>query len=177
MCSFVLSRLDYCNSVIIDITSDQMYRLQKYSKACSQSRFSQKQTWAVIVSWCFQPSQPQRVASGLANMNMLHHFSKKLHWLPVKERIHFKITAFAFPFFDGTLPPNLSSSLSVCTVSLTLRSSCDAPEGRPGMSDVSPLSGISGLLFDSTLLSPLLFFCLVLLPFLSYRFLPAGPFF
>ena len=51
------------------------------------------------------------------------------------------------------------------------------PEGRPGMSVVSPLSGISGLSFDSTLLSHLLFFCLVLLPFLSYRFLPAGPFF
>ena len=45
------------------------------------------------------------------------------------------------------------------------------------MSDVFPLSGISGLSFDSTLLSPLLFFSLVLLPFLSYLFLPAGPFF
>ena len=53
----------------------------------------------------------------------------------------------------------------------------NSPEGRPGMSDVSPLSGISGLSFDFTLLSPLLFFCLVLLPFLSYRFLSAGPFF
>ena len=53
------------------------------------------------------------------------------------------------------------------------------PKGRPGMSDVTPLSGISGLSFDSTLLSPLLFFCLVLLvlPFLSYLFLPTGPFF
>ena len=51
------------------------------------------------------------------------------------------------------------------------------PEGRPGMSDVSPLSGISGLSFDSTLLSPLLFFCLVLLLFSCYPFLPAGPFF
>ena len=49
-----------------------------------------------------------------------------------------------------------------------------APTGRPGMSDVSHLSGISGLSFDSTLLSPVLFFCLVLLPFLSYLFLPAG---
>ena len=29
MCSFVLSRLDYCNSLLIDITSDQMYSLQK----------------------------------------------------------------------------------------------------------------------------------------------------
>ena len=52
-----------------------------------------------------------------------------------------------------------------------------SPEGRPGMSDVSPLSGISGLSFDSTLLSPLLCFCLVLLPCLSDLFLPAGPFF
>ena len=44
MCSFDLSRLDYCNSLLIDITSDQMYRLQKKSKSCSQGRFSQKQT-------------------------------------------------------------------------------------------------------------------------------------
>ena len=49
-----------------------------------------------------------------------------------------------------------------------LRDLLKPPEGRPGMSDVSPLSGISGLSFDSTLLSPLLFFCLVLLPFLSF---------
>ncbi|WP_419650998.1 hypothetical protein, partial [Thiolapillus sp.] len=29
MCSFVLSRLDYCNSLLIDINSDQMYRLPR----------------------------------------------------------------------------------------------------------------------------------------------------
>ena len=51
------------------------------------------------------------------------------------------------------------------------------PEGRPGMSDVSPLSGIWRLSFDSTLLSLPLFFCLVLLPFLCDLFLPTGPFF
>ena len=53
------------------------------------------------------------------------------------------------------------------------------------MSDVSSLSGISGLSFDSTLLSPLLFVgsankrgdSKVPLPVLSYLFLPAGPFF
>ena len=45
------------------------------------------------------------------------------------------------------------------------------PEGRPGMSDVTLLSGISGLSFDSPFLSPLLFFfCLVLLLFLSCHF-------
>ena len=50
-------------------------------------------------------------------------------------------------------------------------------EGKLGMFDVSPLSGISGLSFDSTLLSSLVFLCLVLLLFVSYIFLPAGPFF
>ena len=54
------------------------------------------------------------------------------------------------------------------------------PHGRPVMSDVSPVSGISGLSFDPTSLSPLFFSSLVLLPFLSYLFffffLPAGPF-
>ena len=50
---------------------------------------------------------------------------------------------------------------------------CPPCEGRLGMSDVLPLSGISGLSFDSTLLSPILFFCLVLLIFLSYLFFSA----
>ena len=50
---------------------------------------------------------------------------KKLHWLPVKERILFKIATFAFRFFDGTLPPCLSSCLSVSTPSRTLRFSSD----------------------------------------------------
>ena len=38
------------------------------------------------------------------------------------------------------------------------------------------LSGISGLSFDSPFLSPLLFFCPVLLLFLCYHFLANGPF-
>ena len=41
------------------------------------------------------------------------------------------------------------------------------PEGRPGRPNVSLLSRISGLSFDSTLLSPHLFFCRVPLLFLS----------
>ena len=45
----------------------------------------------------------------------------------------------------------LSVSISVCL-------SGKLPEGRLGMSDVSPLSGISGLSSDSPFLSPLLFF-------------------
>ena len=48
---------------------------------------------------------------------------KALHWLPVKDRIIFKIATFVFHFFDGTLPPYLSLCLSIYTPSCTLHSS------------------------------------------------------
>ena len=45
-----------------------------------------------------------------------------------------------------------------------------APKGGWGCLMFFPMSGISGLSFDSPFLSPLLFFCLVLLLFLSCLF-------
>ena len=96
MCSFVLSRLYYCNSLLSDITFDQMYLLKKIQNHAAK-----------VV---FRKSKHEHVTPLL----------KKLHWLPVKERILFKIATFAFCFFDGTLPPYLSSCLSVYTRSHTL---------------------------------------------------------
>ena len=40
---------------------------------------------------------------------------KALHWLPVKERVIFKIAAFVFSFFAGTLSPYLSLCFYVYT--------------------------------------------------------------
>ena len=101
MCSFVLSSLDYCNSLLINITSDQMYRLQKIQNHAAKVIFRKSK---------HEPGTP---------------LLKKLHWLPVKERILFKIATFAFRFFDVTLPPYLSSCLSLYTPSRALRSSSD----------------------------------------------------
>ena len=42
MCSFVLSQLDNCNSLLIDISCDQMYRLQKVQNHAANV-FLQKQ--------------------------------------------------------------------------------------------------------------------------------------
>ena len=76
MCSFVLSRLDYCNSLLIDITSDQMYRLQKIQKSRSQSGFSQKQTWA-----CYTTSQKSSLApSQSKNTFQDSHLSFSFFW-------------------------------------------------------------------------------------------------
>ena len=49
-------------------------------------------------------------------------------------------------------------------------------KGDQGCLMFLPLSGISGLLFDSSFLPPVLFFCLVLLLFLSCHFSANGPF-
>ena len=106
-CSFVVSRLDYYNSLLINITSDQMYRLQKIQNHAAK---------VVLFK-----SKHEHVTPLL----------KKIHWLPVKERILFKIATFAFRFFDDNLPPYLSSCLSVYTPSRTLRSSSDGKKLFP----------------------------------------------
>ena len=69
--------------------------------------------------------------------------------------------------------------------SATVLSAREHRAGRPVMSDVSLLSGISGLPFHSTFLSPVLFFCLLLLLFppclysfsCKWSILPTGFFF
>ena len=48
---------------------------------------------------------------------------KKLHWLPVSERIVFKLATLSFRSFDGTLPSYLSCCLSSYSSSRSLRSS------------------------------------------------------
>ena len=84
MCS-VLSRLDYCNSLLTDFNCDQMYRMQKVKNHATTPFVCKGRHEHVIP------------------------LPKALHWLPVKEGIIFKIVTFVFRFFDGTLPPYLSS--------------------------------------------------------------------
>ena len=76
-CSCVLSQLDYCNSLLIDISCDQMYRLQKV----------QNQAAKFVVVFC--KSGHEHIRPSL----------KALQWLPVKDRIIFKIPPFVSLFF------------------------------------------------------------------------------
>jgi hypothetical protein len=47
---------------------------------------------------------------------------KQLHWLPVKQRIEYKLATLAYKHFDNTLPLYLSSSLCSHNPSRSLRS-------------------------------------------------------
>ena len=82
MCSFVLSRLDYCNSLFIDIKWDQMYRLQKVQNHAAKAVFRKNRHVHV------------------------RPLLKALHWLPVKDRIIFKIATLVFLFlwYPATIP-------------------------------------------------------------------------
>ena len=46
-----------------------------------------------------------------------------LHWLPIKQRIEYKLVTLAFHYFDGTLPPYLWHCLSSYTPRRYFRSS------------------------------------------------------
>ena len=50
---------------------------------------------------------------------------KKLHWLPISERIKYKVACMSFSAINGSDPAYLSELLHVYTPSRTLRSSSD----------------------------------------------------
>ena len=80
--------IDYCNSLLAGITSDQIARLQRILNNSARLIFRKKRSEHVT---------PMLIS---------------LHWLPIKQRIKYKLATLAFRYFDGTLPPYLSHCLS-----------------------------------------------------------------
>ena len=54
-----------------------------------------------------------------------HHSTSLLHWLPISERIKYKVACMCFSAISGSGPAYLSELLHVYTPSRTLRSSSD----------------------------------------------------
>ena len=68
---------------LADVTSEQTARLQKIQNHAARLTFCKKRLVYVTP------------------------LLKKLHWLPVSERVVFKLATLSFGYFDGTLPPYL----------------------------------------------------------------------
>ena len=99
VCSRVLSRIDYCNSPLAGITSDQLARLQRILNNSARLIFRKKRSEHV----CYM-------------LTMLI----SLHWLPIEQGIEYKLATLAFRYFDGTMPPYLSRCLSSYTPNRSL---------------------------------------------------------
>ena len=99
--TLVLSRLDYCNSLISNISQDKLKRLQVIQNSAAKLVTRQK-----------------RMAHSLPLL-------LDLHWLPVKERIDFKIAMLCFKCLNGQAPTYLTDFLQLNEPSRNLRSSSD----------------------------------------------------
>ena len=101
VCSLVLSRLDYCNSLLAGSPKCLLNRLQKVQNSAAR-----------LVC---RSSKQQHITPLL----------QSLHWLPIESRINYKLASVCFSSFCGTGPKYISDILQVYTPSRQLRSSTD----------------------------------------------------
>ena len=97
--AFVTSKLDYCNSLLSGLSQNQIQRLQYVQNSAA------------------------RLLTGTRKYNSITPILRELHWLPVAERIHFKILLLTFKSLNGMAPFYLNELLSPYIPSRTLRSS------------------------------------------------------
>ena len=102
ICAYVLSKLDYCNALLVNCPQYLLDKLQRVQNAAARLVFRVKKNEHVTP------------------------LLKKLHWLPVEQRIKYKISSICFSFFNNTAPSYISDLLTVYTPSRTLRSSSDS---------------------------------------------------
>ena len=101
ICAFVLSKLDYCNSLLANCPQNLLDKLQKVQNAAVRLIFQVKKTEHITP------------------------LMKKLHWLPIHQRIKYKLACHCYNFFNGTAPSYFSDLLTVYSPSRTLRTSSD----------------------------------------------------
>ena len=99
VCALFTSRLDYGNSLLIGAPKYQLNRLQML------------QNWAA------------RIVSGECKFSHITPTLQSLHWLPVADRVTFKVCTLVFRVISGTAPDYLKDLITVYNPQSRLRSS------------------------------------------------------
>ena len=97
--AFISSRLDYCNALLVGATDKSIKRLQ-YVQNCA--------------------------ARLLTHTSLREHITPvrfNLHWLPIRQRINFKVLVLTYQAIHATGPAYLSDLITVSQPTRTLRSS------------------------------------------------------
>ena len=98
--SLVFSKLDYCNSLLYNLPNTSINRLQRV-----------------------QNSLARAVVPSVKRSNHISPTLRKLHWLPIKQRIVYKIATITFRTLQNKQPSYLSDLLHRHNPSRRLRSS------------------------------------------------------
>ena len=101
-CARVLSRIDYGNALLAGAAKTQISRLQKVQNSAAKMILRKKRR---------DHAKP---------------LLAELHWLPVEQRIQYKLSTLAYRHFEGSLPPYLSERLTTYVPARTLRSASES---------------------------------------------------
>ena len=85
--ALVISRLDYCNSILYGLPKRELDKLQRVQNTAA------------------------RLITGTKQYDRIKPALQKQHWLPVESRIIFKVIIITFKILDGLSPTYLSSLL------------------------------------------------------------------
>ena len=102
VCAFVLSRLDYCNSLLSGHPKHILDKLQKVQNSAARLVLKARKRDHVLP------------------------LLKTLHWLPIQTRIEYKMSTLCHSFFSETAPVYFSDLLHVYSPSRQLRSLSDS---------------------------------------------------
>ena len=98
-CSFVASRLDYCNAILAGMSAHNINRLQRIQNSAA------------------------RIVHNSHGRSSISAMLTDLHWLPIAKRIDYKIALTTFKVLTVNQPAYLRSLLHIFTPVRSLRSS------------------------------------------------------
>ena len=99
--ALVTSRLDFANSLLLGATETSIAALQRVQ------------------------NQAARLITGVDRKKFITPILKELHWLPVKQRIKYKLLTICYKYMQNTAPEYLSELLTLYKPKRVLRSSYD----------------------------------------------------